>query len=199
MLETRLLRNHNTIANHDNTPQLDADPAYTPAGSMFRPQPTDSITMILVIKQLRNTSSCGSDGIPFDQNMTFDSHVKNISPWIFNIILYVNWIRNNYSKSARITVMLSLVLSIINYGIKVWGAANETHVQQIQKLQNFAAKVALGGAAKHGHVTPFMRGLGWLKIKRNVYVRTRNHDVYCYQFSSKRYLSHVISERDVHY
>ncbi len=55
---------HNS-PNHNNTPQPDTDPAYTPAGSnLFRPQPTDSNTLVLVIKQLRNTSSCGSDGIP---------------------------------------------------------------------------------------------------------------------------------------
>ncbi len=123
---------------------------------MIRPQPTDSNTIILVIKQLRNTSSCGTDGIPFDQNMTFDSYVNKISPKIFNTILYVNRIKNNSSKSARITVMLTLVLRISNYVIKVWGTTNKTHEQQIQKLQNFAATVALGGAAKHAHATPFL-------------------------------------------
>ena len=37
---------------------------------------------------------------------------------------------------------------------------------RIQKLQNFAAKVALGGAAKSEHATPFLRELKWLKIKQ---------------------------------
>ena len=36
----------------------------------------------------------------------------------------------------------------------------------MQKLQNFAAKVALGGAAKSDHVTPFLKELGWLKINQ---------------------------------
>ncbi len=38
-------------------------------------------------------------------------------------------------------------------------------MHQIQKLQNFAAKAALGGASKHEHATPILRELGWLKIK----------------------------------
>ena len=37
-------------------------------------------------------------------------------------------------------------------------------LQRAQKLQNFAAKVAMGGGAKYDHATPFLRELGWLKI-----------------------------------
>ena len=98
--------------------------------------------------------------------MTFEQHVNKISDKIFGTILYINRIKDNFSKSARITVIQSLVLSIINYGIKVWGTTNKTNVHQIQKLQDFATKVALGGAAKHEHATPFLRELGWLKIKQ---------------------------------
>ena len=50
--------------------------------------------------------------------------------------------------------------------MKICGSANKTHMQQIQKLQNFAAKVALGGGAKRDHVTPFLRELGWLKVNK---------------------------------
>ncbi|XP_042892641.1 uncharacterized protein LOC122266828, partial [Penaeus japonicus] len=34
----------------------------------------------------------------------------------------------------------------INYAITIWGATNGTQLQRVQKLQNFAVKVALGGA-----------------------------------------------------
>lgn len=33
-------------------------------------------------------------------------------------------------------------------------------------MQNFAAKVALGGGNKRDNVTPFLRELGWLKIEK---------------------------------
>ena len=36
---------------------------------------------------------------------------------------------------------------------------------QVQKLQNFSAKVALGGGAKRDHATPFLKHLGWLNIE----------------------------------
>ena len=112
------------------------------------------------------SSSLKNLGIYFDQHMTFDSHVNKISGKIFSTIIYINRIKDSFSKCSRKTVIQSLVLSIINYGIKVWGTTSKTLLNQIQKLQNFAAKVALGGAAKHEHATPFLRELGWLKINQ---------------------------------
>ena len=104
-------------------------------------------------------------GIFFDSNMQFNKHIDEISRKIFGTIMYVNRLKDNFNKSSRITVIQSLVLSIITYGIKIWGSASATQIQRVQKLQNFAAKVALGGAAKHDHVTPYLQELGWLKVK----------------------------------
>ena len=38
----------------------------------------------------------------------------------------------------------------------------------MQKIQNFAAKVAVGRGRKFDHATPFIRKLGWLKIDEQV-------------------------------
>ncbi len=112
------------------------------------------------------SSSLKSLGIYFDQCMIFETHVNKISSKIFITILYINRIKDNFSKNARITAIQSLVLSIINYGIKVWGTTNKTNMYQIQKLQNFASKVALGGASKPEYATPFLREPRWLKVKQ---------------------------------
>ncbi len=55
-------------------------------------------------------------------------------------------------------------MSVINYSISIWRTTNSTHIARVQKLLNYAAKVALGGAAKSEHVTPFLKELRWLKI-----------------------------------
>ncbi len=98
--------------------------------------------------------------------MTFESHFNKISRKMFSTIIYINTVKDNFSKSAGVVVIQSLVLSIIDYGIKVRDTTNNTLMHQIQKLQNFAAKAAVGGAAKHEHGAPFLRELGWLKIKQ---------------------------------
>ncbi len=90
--------------------------------------------------------------------------------------MFINRIKENFSKKTRTTSVRSLVLSIINYGIKIWGTANKTNMQKIQKLQNFAAKVALGGGAKRNHVMPF-KGTRLAEGKQKIRVRTRSNDL----------------------
>ena len=80
-------------------------------------------------------------------------------------LMYINRIKDNFDKQSRITVIHSLFLSNIYYGLKVWGTANATNIQHAQKVQNFAAKVALGGT-KFDHATPYINELKWLKINK---------------------------------
>ena len=78
--------------------------------------------------------------------------------------MYINRISDNFDKSTRILILQCLVLSQINYCIVIWGSTNKTLRQNIQKLQNFAAKVAIGGLRKYDHVTPIIKDLQWLTI-----------------------------------
>ncbi len=71
----------------------------------------------------------------------------------------------NFEKRTRTIVVQSLVLSIINYCIRIWGTTNATLLNNVQKLQNFAAKVAVGGARKYDHVSPIIKEPIWLKMK----------------------------------
>lgn len=103
-------------------------------------------------------------GIYFDNHLSFDTHITELIKKAHGIIMFINRMKDNFNKLTNIIVVQSLVMSIINYGISIWGATNITQVERVQKIQNFAAKVALGGAAKSDHVTPFLRELKWLKI-----------------------------------
>ena len=74
--------------------------------------------------------------------MQFDIHTNKIISKALGTIMFINRVKENFNKETRITVIQSLVLSIINYGIKIWGTANQTQLDKVQKIQNFEAKVA---------------------------------------------------------
>ncbi len=69
----------------------------------------------------------------------------------------INRVKDLFDKDTRLIVIHTLVLTVIHYGLKIWGNTNETLMQQGQKLQNFAAKVAVGGHKKHDHGTPVIK------------------------------------------
>ena len=86
-------------------------------------------------------------------------------------LIYINRISNHLDKSSRIIAVQSLALSIIYYCIMIWGTTGNTHKIKIQRLQNFAARVAVGGIRKHDHVSPAFDELKWLKVnKKHEYI-----------------------------
>lgn len=105
-------------------------------------------------------------GVHFDNHLLFDTHITQMSRKVYGTLMYINRIRDCFNKTTRISVMQSLVLSIMYYGICIWGTSNSSQTIRVQKLLNFAAKVALGGAAKRDHATPFLKELGWLKLNQ---------------------------------
>ena len=79
--------------------------------------------------------------------------------------MFIRRISDNFDKSTRIIVVQTFVFSLMNYCISIWDSTNVTLLHRVQKLKNFASKVALGGASKHEHVTPIIKELQWMTIK----------------------------------
>ena len=81
-------------------------------------------------------------------------------------LLFLNRITNRIDQECRIMIVQTLILSVLNYALKVWGSANKTNIQRVQRLQNFAGKVAVGGARRRDHATPIIERLNWLRINK---------------------------------
>ncbi len=97
--------------------------------------------------------------------MLFDVHLNQLREKITGVLMYINRAGNCFDRSTRILVTQSLVLRLVYYCILVWGSRNDTLLCKAQKLQNFAAKVAVEVARKYDHVSPFFNELKWLRVK----------------------------------
>ena len=104
-------------------------------------------------------------GVYFDRYMSFDSHIDNIYRKVMGTLIYLNRVKDCFEPATRSIVVQSLAMSIINYCFTVWGSTSLVHLGRVQKLQNFAARVINGNIRKYEHVTPFIKELGWLKIR----------------------------------
>ena len=108
-------------------------------------------------------------GVYFDKYMTFDIHIDKMHKKVMGILIYLSRIKDSIPYSTRLLIVQALVLSIINYCSKIWGAASRFQLQKIQKLQNFAARIVMGNVRKYDHITPHLNRLEWLKIE-NKYI-----------------------------
>ncbi len=82
------------------------------------------------------------------------------------ILMYISRISDKLHNQNKIIIIETLVLSLINYCIKIWGTTNDKHMSIVQKLQNFAARVAFGGVRKYDHISPVFMELQCLRIKQ---------------------------------
>ncbi len=99
-------------------------------------------------------------GVYFDRYMLFDVHITDLH----KKVMFLNRISEDFDKPTRETVVESLVLSVINYCINIWGSGNKTNLHNVQKLQNFASEIAIRGARKYDHAIPPRKELQWVNI-----------------------------------
>ena len=99
-----------------------------------------------------------------DNFLTFNVHIDEIQRKVTGTLLYINRVSARFSTECRIMAVQSLVLSVLNYCLKVWGSTSKTQMNRVSLMQNFAAKVAVGGARIYDHVTPFYNELKWLRM-----------------------------------
>lgn len=72
--------------------------------------------------------------------------------------------------------MQTLVLSMISYCLNIWGTTNNGHIQIIQRLQNFAAILALGNVNKYDHIFPRLNTLSTIQMQQwYLYTNTENN------------------------
>ncbi len=98
--------------------------------------------------------------------MLFDVHINELNKKVMGILMYISKISDKLDKQNRIIIIESLVLSLIDYCIKIWGTTNDKHMSNAQKLQNFAARVAFGGVRKYGYISPVFRELQLPRIRQ---------------------------------
>lgn len=106
----------------------------------------------------------------FDKHMLFDTHITAMTKKAFRVLMVIYRIKELFSCQARKIVIQTLVLSIIIFGMMIWGTTNKSQLKRVQKLYNLSSKVAVGGRSRYDHASPSLDELKWLNIrKRNQY------------------------------
>ncbi len=117
--------------------------------------------------QIKPSDSVKNLCLYYDKYMLFDTHITELTKKTFGTLMYFNRIRNLFSIKARTAVAQTLALSLINYGMTVWGTTNKTQLERVQNT-NFSAKVAVGIRSKYDHASPIFYELRCLQINKEM-------------------------------
>ena len=124
----------------------------------------------LLGKALTPNESIKDLGVTFDRNLNFNEHIIKVSAQCMSALGQINRVKHVFNKELLITIINSLVFSKLFYCSSVWSTTSEGNIKKLQSVQNFAARI-IGGLRKYDHVTPILKELQWIPVKKHLFYR----------------------------
>ena len=103
-------------------------------------------------------------GVTIDKNLNWIKHIESTVAKCCGILIGLASAKHVLPSCVLSRIIDSLVFSHLRYCVQVYSNATNCHLQQIQKVFNFAARV-ISGRRKFEHVSDVTRALGWLSAR----------------------------------
>jgi len=106
-------------------------------------------------------------GVIFDRDLSFNSHVKQISRIAFFHLRNISKIRHILSQKDAEKLVHAFVTSRLDYCNSLLSGCSNKSLKSLQLIQNAAARV-LTKTKKRDHMTPVLAALHWLPVKSRI-------------------------------
>ncbi|XP_067351072.1 uncharacterized protein [Channa argus] len=120
---------------------------------------------------LASSTTARNLGVIFDQDLSFKSHIKQISRTAFFHLRNIAKIRSILSQSDAEKLVHAFVTSRLDYCNSLLSGCPSNSLKSLQLIQNAAARV-LTGTSKRDHISPSLASLHWLPIKFRIEFKT---------------------------
>ncbi|TWW62345.1 hypothetical protein D4764_04G0009920 [Takifugu flavidus] len=141
---------------------------------VFGPEPLrDRLDHMITLDGISLTSSLSvrNLGVTFDQNLSFNSHIKLVSRSAFFHLRNISKIRKLLTWPDAEKLIHAFVTSRLDYCNSLLSGCPNDSLRGLQLIQNAAARV-LTGIDKRDHITPVMASLHWLPVKFRIIFKT---------------------------
>ena len=116
---------------------------------------------------LASSTTVRNLGVIFDQEMTFNSHIKQISKTAFFHLRNIAKIRRILSQNDAEKLVHAFVTSRLDYCNSLLAGCSKKSLKTLQLVQNAAARV-LTRTRKRDHISPILASLHWLPITSRI-------------------------------
>ena len=125
-----------------------------------------SSTVYCVIVPVPN-EPVGNLGAVFDPNMNMSAHVSKVIKSANYHLRNIEKIRKFRNTDTTNSAIVSLVTSRLDYRNRLLCGITDELLCRLQKVQNNAARV-VSGSKKYDHITPVLKDLDWLPIRKRI-------------------------------
>ncbi|XP_056887154.1 uncharacterized protein LOC130524745 [Takifugu flavidus] len=120
---------------------------------------------------LTSSLSVRNLGVTFDQNLSFNSHIKLVSRSAFFHLRNITKIRKLLTRHDAEKLVHAFVTVRLDYCNSLSSGCPNNSLRSLQLIQNAAARV-LTGIDKRDHITPVLASLHWLPVKFRIIFKT---------------------------
>ena len=106
-------------------------------------------------------------GIYLDADASMTTHVSKTVSNCFAVLRQIRSIRRSVSQPVLVSLVVSLVLSRLDYGNATLAGLPGSLLNRLQSVLNAAARLVCS-LRKSEHITPVLRDLHWLKIQQRI-------------------------------
>uniref|UniRef100_A0A674PCY9 Reverse transcriptase domain-containing protein n=1 Tax=Takifugu rubripes TaxID=31033 RepID=A0A674PCY9_TAKRU len=141
---------------------------------VFGPEPLrDRLDHMITLDGISLTSSLSvrNLGVTFDQNLSFNSHIKLVSRSAFFHLRNISKIRKLLMQPDAEKLVHAFVTSRLDYCNSLLSGCPNNSLRSLQLIQNAAARV-LTGIDKRDHISPVLASLHWLPVKFRITFKT---------------------------
>jgi len=124
----------------------------------------EDITIKVGSSSIKPSDTVKNLGLVMDSFLSFEKHVDELCAKAIGLLYFFNRNKEFLNDISRKTVIEAIVISLFSYCSTIWSTCSKTLMEKAQKVQNFAAKVAVGNGRKYDRATPFINKLGWMKF-----------------------------------
>ena len=148
------------LLNSDKTEVIVLGPKHLRNSLISDTTTLDGITMA-------SSSTVRNLGVMFDQDMSFNSHIKHISRTAFFHLRNISKIRRILSQKDAEKLIHAFVSSRLDYCNSLLSGCPNKSLKTLQLIQNAAARV-LTRTNRRDHISPVLASLHWLPVKSRI-------------------------------
>ena len=136
-------------------------------------------------------------GVTFDPTLSFNKHISVTVSSCMSKLAQISRAKHAFNSDLLVIIINALAFSKLYYCSSVWSNTSASNMQKLQLVQNFAART-ISGATKFEHITPSLKNLGWLPVKKQVYFRDAIFAFKCMTGCAPTYLtSQFVTRRQI--
>ena len=136
-------------------------------------------------------------GVIFDSTLTMTNHISTIWRTAYMHLHNISRIRRYLTPEATKSLVHAFIMSRLDYGNALLAGLPLEHLKKLQRIQNIAARI-ITFTPRRDHITPILKQLHWLPIKRRIEFKILLHVFRCINGTAPRYLADMLASAIAH-